>query len=58
MCLYSGDTLSQALEFVPFLSQTMEKASSPGSQAALVTEAVSAAGILVKLPLVDIQAGK
>ena len=39
------------------LIQTMEKANSQPSQSQLVSEAVSAACILAKLSLVDIQAG-
>ncbi|WAR01242.1 GCN1-like protein [Mya arenaria] len=45
---------SPGLEMVPILIQSMEKAGSQSTQVALVTEAVSAANILVKLCLVDI----
>lgn len=43
---------------IPTLMQSLEKAGSQSTQVALVTEAVSAANILVKLSLVDINAGK
>ncbi|XP_052799821.1 eIF-2-alpha kinase activator GCN1-like [Mya arenaria] len=51
---FHGDTMLQGLEMVPILIQSMEKAGSQSTQVALVTEAVSAANILVKLCLVDI----
>ncbi|KAL4223498.1 eIF-2-alpha kinase activator GCN1 [Mactra antiquata] len=51
---FSGDTLLQAVSLVPVLLQCIEKAVSQPTQVTLVTEAVSAANILVKLSLVDI----
>jgi len=42
---------------IPILLQSLEKAGNQSTQVALVTEAVSAANILVKLSLVDINAG-
>lgn len=47
----------QGSEMIPILLQSLEKAGSQSTQVALVTEAVSAANILVKLALVDINAG-
>ena len=52
----TGDTLLQALDMT--LIQSMEKAASQSTQYTLVTEAVSAANILVKLSLVDIHSGQ
>ena len=43
---------------IPVLIQSLEKAASQSTQSQLVTEAVSAANILVKLSLVDISSGK
>lgn len=43
---------------IPLLIQSIEKAANQSTQVALVTEAVSAANILVRLSLVDINAGK
>lgn len=54
----SGDTLLQAVDMIPILLQSLEKAANQSTQSQLVTEAVSAANILVKLSLVDINAGK
>ncbi|KAH3887190.1 hypothetical protein DPMN_011206 [Dreissena polymorpha] len=55
--LFAGDTLQQAIDLVPLLIQSMEKAGIQSTQFALVTEAVSAANLLVKLSLLDINAG-
>ena len=54
----AGDTLLQAADMIPILLQSLEKASSQSTQSQLVTEAVSAANLLVKLSLVDIHAGE
>ena len=54
----TGDTLLQAVDMIPTLIQSMEKAASQSTQLTLVTEAVSAANILVKLSLVDIHSGQ
>ncbi|XP_060079689.1 stalled ribosome sensor GCN1-like [Ylistrum balloti] len=53
---FHGDTLPQATAIVPLLIQTIEKANSQSSQIQLLTEAVSAACILAKISLIDIQA--
>ena len=60
MCIWrvTGDTLLKAVDMMPALVQSVEKAVNQPTQPALVTEAVSAANILVKLSLVDINAGK
>jgi hypothetical protein len=47
----------QGVDMIPVLLQSIEKAVSQSTQVALVTEAVSAANILIKLSLVDINAG-
>ncbi|XP_064653044.1 stalled ribosome sensor GCN1-like [Lineus longissimus] len=52
---FTGDTLIQAGGLVNILLQTLEKASSQPSQFSLVTEAVSASCLLVRLSIVDIQ---
>ena len=55
---FHGDTLIQGSEVVPLLVQAMEKAQGQASQVHLVSEALSAACLLVKLSLSDIQIGK
>ena len=55
--LLLGDTLPAGLEMVPVLVQSLEKAGNQPTQFTLVTEAVSAANLLVKLSLVDINEG-
>nr|XP_055023389.1 eIF-2-alpha kinase activator GCN1 [Misgurnus anguillicaudatus] len=50
---FKGDTLSQAVEFLPLLIQTVEKASAQSSQYALLSEAVAAAVLLSRLSVLD-----
>ncbi len=47
----------QGLAVLPLLIQSLEKASNQTTQIPLVTEALSAACLLLKLSLCDIQAG-
>ncbi|KAK3540518.1 hypothetical protein QTP70_032734, partial [Hemibagrus guttatus] len=49
---FKGDTLSQAVDFVPFLIQTVEKAAAQNSQQAL-SEAVAASLLLCHLSMLD-----
>ena len=58
ICAPPGDRLIQGLDVLPLLTQALDKASAQGSQYQLVTEALSAACLLAKLSLADIQAGK
>uniref|UniRef100_A0A8C6GXV6 Stalled ribosome sensor GCN1 n=1 Tax=Mus spicilegus TaxID=10103 RepID=A0A8C6GXV6_MUSSI len=53
---FRGDTLLQALDFLPLLMQTVEKAASQGTQVPTVTEGVAAALLLSKLSVADAQA--
>ena len=45
------------MDLIPTLVQTITKATGQASQSQLVSEAVTASCLLVKLSLVDIQAG-
>lgn len=56
--LSTGDTLLQALDFLPLLMQTVEKAASQNTQVPMATEGVAAALLLSKLSVADSQAGK
>lgn len=56
--LSTGDTLLQALDLLPLLVQTVEKAASQSTQVPTVTEGVAAALLLSKLSIADSQAGK
>lgn len=56
--LSTGDTLLQALDFLPLLMQTVEKAASQSTQVPTVTEGVAAALLVSKLSVADSQAGK
>lgn len=56
--LSTGDTLLQALDFLPLLMQTVEKAASQSTQVPTVTEGVAAALLLSKLSVADAQAGE
>ena len=58
LCYFLGDTIPQAVELMDVLVQTITKATSQPNQSNLVSEAVTASCLLVKLSLVDIQAGK
>lgn len=53
---FQGDTIPQAVDLIPTLIQTVTKANAQSNQSQLVSEAVAAACLLVKLSLVDIQA--
>lgn len=55
---FRGDTLLQALDFLPLLMQTVEKAASQSTQVPTVTEGVAAALLVSKLSVADSQAGK
>lgn len=56
--LASGDTLAQAVDFVPLLLQTVEKAAAQNSQQALLAEGVAAAMLLSCLALLETQTGE
>uniref|UniRef100_A0AAR2JZ19 TOG domain-containing protein n=1 Tax=Pygocentrus nattereri TaxID=42514 RepID=A0AAR2JZ19_PYGNA len=51
--ILGGDTLSQALDFVPLLIQTVEKAAAQSSQHTLLTEGVAASVLLCRLSMLD-----
>ncbi|XP_076859564.1 stalled ribosome sensor GCN1 [Brachyhypopomus gauderio] len=51
---FKGDTLSQAVDFVPLLNQTVEKAAAQSSQPALLSEAVAASLLLARLSTLDL----
>ncbi|XP_053444213.1 eIF-2-alpha kinase activator GCN1 isoform X1 [Nycticebus coucang] len=53
---FRGDTLLQALDLLPLLIQTVEKAASQSTQVPTVTEGVAAALLLSKLSVADSQA--
>ncbi|XP_012869831.1 PREDICTED: translational activator GCN1 isoform X1 [Dipodomys ordii] len=53
---FRGDTLLQALDLLPLLTQTVEKAASQSTQVPTVTEGVAAALLLSKLSVADSQA--
>ncbi|XP_074643687.1 stalled ribosome sensor GCN1-like [Tubulanus polymorphus] len=53
---FHGDTLQQAAEVLPILIQTVEKACNQSSQIQLVSEAISASYLIIRLSLVDVQA--
>ncbi|RMX46865.1 hypothetical protein pdam_00022068, partial [Pocillopora damicornis] len=53
---FQGNTLLQGMEILPQLLQTIEKASGQPNQAAIVTEGLLAASILIRLSLADVQA--
>lgn len=55
---FIGDTIPQAVDLIPMLIQTVTKASGQANQSNIVAEGVTASCLLVKLSLVDIQAGK
>lgn len=55
--LFTGDTLNQALDFVPLLIQIVEKAAPQSSQLAL-SEAVAASLLLCHLSMLDSIPGK
>ncbi|KAI6049711.1 GCN1 [Marmota monax] len=53
---FRGDTLLQALDLLPLLIQTVEKAASQSTQVLTVTEGAAAALLLSKLSVADSQA--
>ncbi|XP_068678677.1 stalled ribosome sensor GCN1-like [Montipora foliosa] len=53
---FQGNTLLQGIDILPQLIQTVDKASGQPNQAAIVTEGLLAASILIRLSLVDVQA--
>ncbi|KAF7695198.1 hypothetical protein HF521_006921 [Silurus meridionalis] len=50
---FKGDTLAQAVDFVPLLIQTVEKAAAQSSQHTLLSEAVAASVLLCHLSMLD-----
>uniref|UniRef100_A0A8C4LHE0 Stalled ribosome sensor GCN1 n=1 Tax=Equus asinus asinus TaxID=83772 RepID=A0A8C4LHE0_EQUAS len=56
LACFRGDTLLQALDLLPLLVQTVEKAASQSTQVPTVTEGVAAALLLSKLSMADSQA--
>nr|XP_017516713.2 eIF-2-alpha kinase activator GCN1 isoform X1 [Manis javanica] len=56
LACFRGDTLLQALDLLPLLVQTVEKAASQSTQVPTVTEGVAAALLLSKLSVADSQA--
>ncbi|KAK2498494.1 hypothetical protein MC885_005115 [Smutsia gigantea] len=56
LACFRGDTLLQALDLLPLLIQTVEKAASQSTQVPIVTEGVAAALLLSKLSVADSQA--
>lgn len=53
-----GDTLSQAVDFLPLLIQTVEKAAAQSTQHALLSEGVAAAVLLCRLSVLDSVSGE
>lgn len=53
-----GDTLSQAVDFLPLLIQTVEKAAAQNTQHALLSEGVAAAVLLCRLSMLDSVSGE
>ena len=47
----------QAMDLIPLLTQTIDRAVSQQTQVSVVSEGVAAACLLVKLAVADIQAG-
>ncbi|XP_051757794.1 eIF-2-alpha kinase activator GCN1 [Ctenopharyngodon idella] len=50
---FKGDTLSQAVDFLPLLIQTVEKAAAQNTQHALLAEGVTASVLLCRLSMLD-----
>ncbi|XP_026072938.1 eIF-2-alpha kinase activator GCN1-like [Carassius auratus] len=50
---FKGDALNQAVEFLPLLIQTVEKAAAQNTQHALLSEGVAASVLLCRLSLLD-----
>lgn len=53
-----GDTHSQAVDFLPLLIQTVEKAAAQSTQHALLSEGVAAAVLLCRLSVLDSVSGE
>lgn len=53
-----GDTLSQAVDFLPLLIQTVEKAAAQNTQHALLAEGVTASVLLCRLSVLDSVSGE
>lgn len=53
VCVCSGDALSQAVDFLPLLIQTVEKAAAQITQHALLSEGVAASVLLCRLSVLD-----
>lgn len=54
----SGDTLLQAMDLLPMLIQTVEKAASQSTQIPMVTEGVAAALLICRMSVIEGQTGK
>uniref|UniRef100_A0A672LD03 GCN1 activator of EIF2AK4 n=1 Tax=Sinocyclocheilus grahami TaxID=75366 RepID=A0A672LD03_SINGR len=52
-CLCSGDALNQAVDFLPLLIQTVEKAAAQNTQHSLLSEGVAASVLLCRLSVLD-----
>ena len=52
-----GDRLTQAVDMLPLLLQTVEKAAGQPTQVPIVSEGVAASCLLVRLPMSDIETG-
>ncbi|XP_073675995.1 stalled ribosome sensor GCN1 [Garra rufa] len=50
---FKGDTLSQAVDFLPLLVQTVEKAAAQNTQHTLLSEGVAASVLLCRLSVLD-----
>uniref|UniRef100_A0A9J7ZEE9 GCN1 activator of EIF2AK4 n=1 Tax=Cyprinus carpio carpio TaxID=630221 RepID=A0A9J7ZEE9_CYPCA len=53
LCLCSGDALNQAVDFMPLLIQTVEKAAAQNTQHSLLSEGVAASVLLCRLSMLD-----
>lgn len=54
----SGDTLLHAMDLLPMLIQTVEKAASQSTQVPMVTEGVAAALLICRMSVIEGQTGK
>uniref|UniRef100_A0A8C3LHC7 GCN1 activator of EIF2AK4 n=1 Tax=Chrysolophus pictus TaxID=9089 RepID=A0A8C3LHC7_CHRPC len=55
---FKGDTLLQAMDLLPMLIQTVEKAASQSTQIPMVTEGVAAALLICRMSVIEGQTGK
>nr|CAD7433309.1 unnamed protein product [Timema monikensis] len=55
---FNGNTLGQGVDFIPYLLKTVEKAVGQATQVPIVTEALSAACLLLKIVSSDVGADK